>query len=117
MAEKHIYVDNEKLAYFYNKLKEKFVNADSILHLKATIPSIGWSSDETGSHIDVDVQGILETDTPIVDIVQTGESESDATMRNAWVAVTRITTSSDKITVYADQAPEVELPIQLEVVR
>ena len=80
----------------------------------ATIPASGWSASNT---VTVAVSGILASDTPIVDIVQTGTSSTDETMRENWVKITRITTAANSITVYASEVPSASIPIQLKVVR
>lgn len=80
----------------------------------ATIPASGWSTSNT---VMVAVSGILASDTPIVDIVQTGTSSTDETMRENWAKITRITTAANSITVYASEVPSAAIPIQLRVVR
>ena len=80
----------------------------------ATIPASGWSASNT---VTVAVSGILASDTPIVDIVQTGTSSTDETMRENWAKITRITTAANSITVYASEVPSAAIPIQLKVVR
>lgn len=80
----------------------------------ATIPASGWGTSNT---VTVAVSGIKATDTPIVDIVQTGTSSTDETMRENWAKITRITTAANSITVYASEVPSASIPIQLKVVR
>ncbi len=80
----------------------------------ATIPASGWSASNT---VTVAVSGILASDTPIVDIVQTGTSSTDETMRDNWAKITRITTAANSITVYASEVPSASIPIQMKVVR
>ena len=80
----------------------------------ATIPASGWSASNT---VTVAVSGILAADTPIADIVQTGTSSTDETMRENWANITRITTAANSITVYASEVPSASIPIQLKVVR
>lgn len=79
-----------------------------------TIPASGWSASNT---VTIAVSGILASDTPIVDIVQTGTSSTDETMRENWAKITRITTAANSITVYASEVPSAVIPIQLKVVR
>lgn len=83
----------------------------------ATIPTTGWSS-AAPYKVTIALPGILTTDTPLVDIVQTGSESVDAPRREAWAAITRITTADGSITVYAaEEKPAVALPIQMRVVR
>lgn len=63
------------------------------------------------------VNGLLATDTPIVDVVMSGNFETDEARIEAWGYVYRITTADNAITLYATEKPTVSLPIQLKVVR
>ncbi len=63
------------------------------------------------------VNGLLATDTPIVDVVMSGDYTVDEARIEAWGYVYRITTADDAITLYATEKPTVSLPIQLKVVR
>lgn len=84
----------------------------------ATIPATGWTGSEAPFKIDtITVGGILASDTPIVDIVQTGTEATDSVMREDWPKITRITTKAGGITVYASEIPSAAIPIQLKVVR
>jgi hypothetical protein len=63
------------------------------------------------------VSGLLATDTPIVDVVMSGNFQTDKARIEAWGYVYRITTANNAITLYATEKPTVSLPIQLKVVR
>jgi len=63
------------------------------------------------------VNGLLATDTPIVDVVMSGNFATDQARIEAWGYVYRITTANNAITLYAREKPTVSLPIQLKVVR
>ena len=63
------------------------------------------------------VNGLLATDTPIVDVVMSGDFGTDEARIEAWGYVYRITTANNAITLYATEKPAVSLPIQLKVVR
>jgi len=63
------------------------------------------------------VNGLLATDTPIVDVVMSGDFGTDEARIRAWGYVYRITTANNAITLYATGKPAVSLPIQLKVVR
>jgi len=63
------------------------------------------------------VNGLLATDTPIVDVVMSGNFGTDEARIEAWGHVYRITTANNAITLYATEKPTVSLPIQLKVVR
>jgi hypothetical protein len=76
-----------------------------------------WTGSEAPYSQEISVSGMLATDAPMVDIVQTGNEATDSVMRDAWSGVTRIVTKANGITVYADEAIETSIPIQLKVVR
>ena len=63
------------------------------------------------------VNGLLATDTPIVDVVMSGTFATDEARLEAWGYIYRIVTSNDSITAYARKKPDVALPLQLKVVR
>lgn len=76
-----------------------------------------WSSTAPYTQT-VSVQGILATDTPIVDVVLDSVTSTAMSQIEAWMDVSKIETSNDSITATCfESKPEVDLPIQLKVVR
>jgi len=63
------------------------------------------------------VSGILETDTPIIDLMLTGAYATDKTICDEWGKVYRAVTSANTVTFYAHEIPTVNLPLQIKVVR
>ncbi|WP_026478267.1 hypothetical protein [Alkaliphilus transvaalensis] len=63
------------------------------------------------------VTGILSTDNPIVDVVMSGTYHVDEGRHKSWSYIYRITTDNNSVTLYANEKPSVNLPIQLKVVR
>ena len=97
---------------------------DPIINGKALKPTrytatigITWSGSAAPYLQNVAVAGLLATDYPDVDIVQTGTEATDSAMRENWGKVTRIVVGAGSITVYAEEAIATEIPIQLKVVR
>ena len=85
--------------------------------LIATLNTGDWTGAEAPfAQIQV-VPGILATDTPIVDVVLSGNWGVDEARLEAWGYIYRIVTSNDSITAYAREKPDVALPLQLKVVR
>ena len=76
-----------------------------------------WEGSEAPYTKTQTVNGLLATDTPIVDVVMSGIFTIDKARQEAWAGVYRITTADNVITLYATEKPAVELPIQLKVVR
>jgi len=76
-----------------------------------------WQGSEAPYTKTQTVNGLLATDTPIVDVVLSGDFETDEARIEAWAGIYRITTADNAITLYATEKPAVELPIQIKVVR
>lgn len=79
-----------------------------------------WTADATngGYYKTVTVDGILSTDTPIVDVVLGNDIDANALYIEAWALVTHITTSENAITLWANSiAPSSAFTIQMKVVR
>ncbi len=67
---------------------------------------------------EVTAPGILETDTPTIDLVLSDNVETAKAQIEGWSNVSRVTTEEGKIKVYCyDMAPEVEIPIQIICIR
>ena len=78
-----------------------------------------WTANSGGGYYKtVSVSGILATDNPVADIVLGSDIDANALYLEAWALVTRITTASNSITLYANgDAPETAFTCQLKVVR
>lgn len=77
-----------------------------------------WTAVDTGGYSQtVTVTGMLETDTPIADIVMGDDTSLHSDYTNAWACITRITTAADSITLYADSELTTEFTVQLRVIR
>jgi hypothetical protein len=85
--------------------------------LTAILDTDGWTGTEAPFAQIQAVPGILATDTPIVDVVLSGNWGVDEARLEAWGYIYRIVTSNDSITAYAREKPDVALPLQLKVVR
>ena len=84
----------------------------------ASLLSSGWNGSSAPYTQTVSVQGILATDTPIVDVVLDSTTSTAISQNNSWAFVSKIETSADSITATClESKPEVDLPIQLKVVR
>lgn len=76
-----------------------------------------WSGSSAPYTKTVSVNGILSTDTPIIDVVMSGTYSTDAARTEAWGYIYRAVTGANSITFYATDKPTVNLPIQIRVVR
>lgn len=82
-----------------------------------TLPTTGWSVAGDGYLINRTVRGILASDVPVVDVAPSDDMAETLGFMRQFSQVWRVTTSNDKITVYAKSVPATELPIRLTVVR
>ena len=83
----------------------------------ATIPSTGWTT-EAPCYVDITIEGLLETDNPMITPAYTGTVETDTAIKEAWNKIDRATTGSNSLRVYAfEEVPTTEIPVQLQVVR
>ena len=86
----------------------------------ADIFAVAWSEDNTngGYLVRADVEGLLGTDNPIVDIVLGENVTENKEALEAWSHVTRITTDDGEVVLWANETlPEADFTIQIKVVR
>ena len=87
-------------------------------HFTAALQAAYWLGSTAPYTQTVTVTGLLSTDRPIVDVALTGTAETDMPILEAWGLVSRITTAENSITaVCYEDKPEVDIPIQMEVIR
>ena len=84
--------------------------------LTATLDT-NWSDGSAPYSNTITVSGILATDTPIIDVVMSGDYEIDEQRIEVWGYIYRAVTADGSITFYATEKPTVSLPIQIRVVR
>ena len=97
-----------------NELEE--VKVEETIY-NASIPTSGWSGSAAPYTRQITVNGILATDTPIIDIVQTGNYSTDTQICDAWTMISRIVTRANGLTITADAIPSVAIPIQVRCLR
>lgn len=83
----------------------------------ATIPTSGWNGTEAPYTRNITVNGLLASDTPIIDIVQSGDYQTDTQICDNWALISRITTRANGLTVTADEIPTAAIPIQVRCLR
>lgn len=93
------------------------IGAATTVLYSTNIDASGWSGSAAPYSKSIAVSGLLSTDVPIIDLVQSGTESTDSVMRENWGKVTRITTAVNTIVVYASEAPSAAMPIQLKVIR
>lgn len=101
---------NEVLIPFFDRGK-----AETALY-KAVFPAENWGSEFPYTNT-VPVDGLLEADTPIVDIDLSDDSNA-AILIDSWARVGRVVATEGAVTAYCyTDVPLVDIPIQLKVVR
>ncbi len=94
------------------------VGAARTMLYTATLSNDEWKFSDSGYfYQDVDVDGILETDTPVVDFLPSADGETNILHSKNMCKILWITTSDNSIRVAATEAISTALPIQLKVVR
>lgn len=88
-----------------------------VVDFTATIPETGWAGSAAPYSVTVSVSGILDTDRPFVDIIQTGTEATDKAMRENYGKITRVVTAANSVTFYAAEKPSAVVPVQMRVVR
>lgn len=110
------YVLDARQAYELNLLIQKRATTASY---SATFPSSGWSTSAPYTQT-VQVDGILLTDDPIVDIDMSSITNADdwGLLTETWNFVGRITANEGSVTMYCyEEKPTVDITIFLKVVR
>ena len=77
--------------------------------------STSWIKSSDYYYQDVTVTGITASDTPIVGLVPTMAGHDDEW--SAWSSVFKITTATNKLRLYSDEAIDIALSLQIKVVK
>lgn len=96
------------------------IGAAVCLEYMTSIPVAKWSDYGDVKRGTISVDGILVTDSPIIDVRLTGTEasvESDLVLDEEWGKIYRAAATKGAITLYAREMPDVELPIKIKVVR
>lgn len=101
--------------------KNENATLDNLGHVKhavltATLDTT-WEGEEVPYTKTITVNGIQATDTPIIDVVMSGDYATDEQRIEAWGYIYRAVTGTNSITFYATEKPTIDLPIQIKVVR
>ena len=101
--------------------KNEIATLNNLGHVKHAILSATLDTNWLGSAAPytktITVSGIQTTDTPIIDVVMSGNYATDEQRIDAWGYIYRAVTGTNSITFYATEKPTVSLPIQIKVVR
>ena len=98
---------------------EKIVDGAVSKNFTATIPTSGWTMDDGWGTIQISVSGLLASDSPIVDINMEAISGTENLLYGAeyWGNVFRAVTYANAIRIYAYEAPTMDIPIKMVVIR
>lgn len=85
-----------------------------------TLTALGWTDTSGNAPFiqTVNIQGILATDTPIIDVVLSSTSETAKSQLEAFSCLSKIETANGSITATClDTKPTIDIPIKLKVIR
>ena len=87
------------------------------LHFQATFPAEGWTGNVPHTQT-VPVEGLLETDTPIADVLLDDNPSIAAGERAAYRLVKRMDAENGQVTAYChNNAPKTAFTVRLMVIR
>lgn len=82
----------------------------------ATIPVGGWNGSSAPYTQTVVVEGIKNTDTPVIDAILSSNTETALQESDSWGYVSKITTNNNSITATClEYKPEVSINIQIKL--
>lgn len=84
---------------------------------EATIYAEHWTGNAAPYTNNVTINGLLATDTPIVDMIASSDFKTVESEIEGYALIYKMTTSSNTLTVYATDKPEVNINIQLRTVK
>ena len=93
------------------------LGACAVTDYTVNIPNAGWSGSSAPYKKTVALSGILATDKPIIDAIQTGTWSTDQAVRDAWACITRISTAANQLLLEADSIPETSFYVQVRCIR
>lgn len=94
------------------KLADHAVSVDYTATLNTT-----WGGSAAPYTKEQTINGILATDKPLIDIVQSATFADAEKQADAWALIYRAVTAANKITFYAKSKPAVSIPLQIRCIR
>lgn len=90
----------------------------NIIERSATLLASGWSAEEPYTQ-SVAVEGVLGSDAPFVDVDLSAAVTLDEikALLAAWASVLKATAEANQVTVIFGNAPDMDVPIKVKVVR
>lgn len=86
-------------------------------HYTVSVPASGWSASAPYTQT-VTITGMLDTDKPQMDIVQSTTLATRIAQREAYNLISLIDSGTNSLTLTCDESkPEIDLTVQLEVTR
>lgn len=102
--------------WIYYRTPKEITDEAGVTNTYTCNTSTSWSKNSSGYYSQtVSVTGITANDNPIIDIVT--NLSNYASQLEAWGKVFKITTANNSITLYATEAINIALSLQIKVVR
>lgn len=96
------------------KAQEAMDAVNARLNVKAQqyIPANSWTGAAAPYVFELNVDGVYDTDTPIMDMVASSDPATAETQEENYAKIYKVETGENKITLYARERPTVGLTIQ-----
>ena len=99
----------------------KFDDGKSVQELRSSLyyATLGviWTGNSAPYSQVVNISGVLSTDSPIIDMVNSGTYDTDTSLNYEWSKVYRAVAGNGIITFYSRETTSTAIPIQIVVVR
>ena len=95
----------------------RYLGAATTFTKEVTVPVSAWQQDGEIYTAVVEVGGLTDTDTPILDVSLTGVLSADKLCLDAWGCVYMAVATENTLTLYAENKPEDTFTLNVKVVR
>ena len=93
------------------------IAANAVSDIYTATVTTTWTGSAAPYYQDITVNGLLATDSPIVDIVPSDTFATAEAQLEAWSVIYKMTTAADTLRVYATDLTETAVPIKILCVR
>lgn len=108
----------EELTNQLTKIGSSTDGKAELIELKSNIPLSGFKETMAPFTQTIQVQGVLESDIPIIGLNPTGDVSAIAKQIDSWCSVSRIQTLDGKLVITClESKPSIDLPIQIKIIR
>lgn len=113
----HLQVEIEAMQESLNHIQADQIVDGAVSQMFTATIGTAWTGSAAPYSQAITVNGILASDSPVVDIVPSEDYATAESQLEAWANIYRIVTSANEIIVYATEKTITEIPIQMVVMR